>query len=143
MPTREARDNTTRVLDLLHLAWLRAVPTLLLSADAEQAFNPCLNLGVNMCRWIDALYSHSSAAVKVNAGLSLYFFLVMPQGRGVLFCHSFLPLPWIPYRDFKENTDIKGLEVGKDSHKVVAYVDDLMFIMHLSQTTRLMQGSLK
>lgn len=67
------------------------------------------------------------------------YFLVMAQGRGVLFCHSFLPLPWIPYCGFKENIDIKGLEVRKDSHKVVAYTDDLMFIMHLSQTTRLMQ----
>lgn len=39
LPGREARDNTTRLLNLIHIAHTRKTPTLLIAADAEKAFD--------------------------------------------------------------------------------------------------------
>lgn len=39
IPTREVRDGVTRVLDLLHLAKSKLTPIMLLSIDAEKAFD--------------------------------------------------------------------------------------------------------
>lgn len=39
MPGREARDNTVKAINILHLATLHRVEVFLLSMDAEKAFN--------------------------------------------------------------------------------------------------------
>lgn len=39
VPEREARDNTQRVLSAIHLAQEKNIPFILLSADAEKAFD--------------------------------------------------------------------------------------------------------
>lgn len=39
IPTREARDGVTRVLDLIHLAKTTSTPIMLLSTDADKGFN--------------------------------------------------------------------------------------------------------
>lgn len=39
MPNREAKDNTTQAFDAIHYAHSENIDTLLLSADAEKAFD--------------------------------------------------------------------------------------------------------
>lgn len=89
-----------------------------------------------MHRWIDALYSHPSAAFKMNEALSPYFFLSNCTRQGC----PLLPLIFVLTQEpllchVRANTDIKGLEVGRDSRKVTAYADDLMFFITLPETT--------
>lgn len=39
VPTREARDNTTKAMNLIHAAQTRKIPMLLPSTNAEKAFD--------------------------------------------------------------------------------------------------------
>lgn len=39
VPTREAHDNTTKAINLIHAAWSQKTPLLLLLTDAEKAFD--------------------------------------------------------------------------------------------------------
>lgn len=84
VPTREARDNTTKALNLIYATQKHKIPLLLLSTDAEKAFDRVdwtfltetlcfLGLGWRMMHWIQAIYSCPSARVKVNGHLSQSF----------------------------------------------------------------------
>ncbi|KAM9316870.1 uncharacterized protein PAF06_007965 [Gastrophryne carolinensis] len=72
---REARDNVVRAIDVMHWAKSRNVPAMLLSTDAEKAFDRVswtfmketlshIGLGDRMRKYIDALYTRPSARVK-------------------------------------------------------------------------------
>lgn len=39
VPLREVRDNTTKAINLIHAAKMRGIPILLLSTNAEKAFD--------------------------------------------------------------------------------------------------------
>lgn len=39
MPTKEAKDNTTRALDIIYLAHLHKIPLCLLSSDTRKSFD--------------------------------------------------------------------------------------------------------
>lgn len=65
VPTREARDNTTKVLNLLHVAGQSKGPSIFLGSDAEKAFDRVswgfmfaalkqVGLGGKMLNWIAA-----------------------------------------------------------------------------------------
>lgn len=75
--TWEARDSTTRTLDLLYHTKAKSLPMLLLSTDAEKAIDRVawdllhltlehIGLQRRMRLCIEALYSGPSGAVKVN-----------------------------------------------------------------------------
>lgn len=81
VPTREARDNATKVLNLLHVANKSPNQCMFLSNDAEKAFDRVnwgfmllvlydAGFGTNMLQWISTIYSHSSAQVRDNGVLS-------------------------------------------------------------------------
>lgn len=80
VPLREARDNTTEVLNLLHMANITKTPCVFLGADAEKAFDRVhwpfmfsvlrhVGLGSNMLNWITSFHSGPSARVKANGVL--------------------------------------------------------------------------
>lgn len=82
--TREARDNTIRTLNLIHIANTSKIPSLFLGTDAEKAFDRInwqfmfavlrqVGMGNNMIRWISSIYTQPSAQVKVNGVLSQPF----------------------------------------------------------------------
>lgn len=79
---REARDNTARVFNLFHMFRLTGRPFLLLSTNAEKAFDRVawhfmraaldhIGLAPNMLSWISSLYSKPSA-VRVNEWRSVF-----------------------------------------------------------------------
>lgn len=81
MPGREARDNIIKALLLTHAAGTRGIEGLLLSTDAEKAFDRVswdymlevcrhVGLGTHMMTWIAALYQNPSARIRVNGILS-------------------------------------------------------------------------
>lgn len=74
-PGREARDNTIRVLSLIHHTHVSSVPNLLLSVDAEKSFDRVnwdfitltmkhIGLGPRMEVWLDSLYSRPTSSVS-------------------------------------------------------------------------------
>lgn len=91
--TREARDNTTPALDLIHRVFCSRTPSLIFLTDVEKAFDRVnwlfieetlkhLGLGSRMVAGIMALYTSPSAAVVVNGHLSERFTLSIGTRQG-------------------------------------------------------------
>uniref|UniRef100_A0A8C5PB98 Reverse transcriptase domain-containing protein n=1 Tax=Leptobrachium leishanense TaxID=445787 RepID=A0A8C5PB98_9ANUR len=139
IPGREARDGTIRTLNVLHQAHHSETPTLLLSTDAEKAFDGvswpflfstlrAMNLPAEFIRWIVALYRRPNARVRVNGVLSDSFQIQNGTRQGcplspLLFALSLEPL----LESVRQNVKITGLEGTRETHKVSAYADDLIF----------------
>lgn len=75
MPGREAKDNVTKSLNLIYAARRLKIEGLLLSTDAEKAFDPVawefmletcrfIRLGTLVLSWISALYKEPFGKVK-------------------------------------------------------------------------------
>lgn len=77
--------------------------------------------------WIKALYIRPSVRVKVNGALSGSFDMYNGTRQGcplspLLFVLALEPL----LMRIRWNTDIRGIKVGEEIHKIAAYVDDIL-----------------
>lgn len=81
MQGRETRDNVITALNLIHSLRKTNTEGLLLSTDAEKAFDRvewdymfavCEHVGLktNILQWISALYQNPTARIKINGSLS-------------------------------------------------------------------------
>uniref|UniRef100_A0A8C5M4L4 Reverse transcriptase domain-containing protein n=1 Tax=Leptobrachium leishanense TaxID=445787 RepID=A0A8C5M4L4_9ANUR len=141
IPGREARDATIRVLNAITHSKQSKTPLLLLSTDAEKAFDRVLwpflfrtlhtyGVGEGFISWIRALYSAPSARVRVNGALTTSFQIHNGTRQGcplspLLFALSLEPL----LSSIRQNTNIRGVQGSSSEHKVAAYADDLMFLL--------------
>lgn len=141
VPQREPRDNTIRVLNLVHAARTSRRPLLLLSTDAEKAFDRVywtfvratlehIGLRASMLSWILSLYSSPTAAVKVNETRSGYFNIRNGTRQGcplspLIFILTLEPL----LCKIRANQHIKGFRKISGAHKVTAFADDLIFFL--------------
>uniref|UniRef100_A0A8C5PIJ7 Reverse transcriptase domain-containing protein n=1 Tax=Leptobrachium leishanense TaxID=445787 RepID=A0A8C5PIJ7_9ANUR len=141
IPGREAKDATTRVINAVLLAKRNRSPFLLLSTDAEKAFDRVLwpylmqvlqkfGLGKGFLSWISALYTAPTARVRVNGALTQSFPISNGTRQGcplspLLFALSLEPL----LASIRTNEGIEGLQGKAHCHKVAAYADDLMFLL--------------
>lgn len=139
VPTREARDNTTKVLNLLYKANLAGTPTVFLGTDAEKAFDRVnwsfmfatlrhIGLGNNMMNWISAIYSSPSARVRVNGVVSDAFQIANGTRQGCPLSPLLFALSLEPFLcHIRLNPDITGVSIEHIQYKVSAYADDMMF----------------
>ena len=81
VPTREGRDNTTKVLNLINQVNDKKIPCVFLNTDAEKAFDRVdwrflfevlkqIGMGERMISWIKSVYTNPQAVVKANGVLS-------------------------------------------------------------------------
>lgn len=89
-----------------------------------------VGLGPNMCKWIDAIYSCPTAAVRANEAVSSTFSLSNGTRRGcppspLIFVLVLEPL----LCHIRVNADIRGIQSGSVHHKVAAYADHLLFFI--------------
>lgn len=139
VPTREARDNTTKVLNLLHVAKTSHTPCVFLSTDAEKAFDRVnwqymftvlryVGLGDTIIQWITTIYSQPTAQVKVNGVLSDPFPILNGTRQGCPLSPVLFVLCLEPFLNrIRRNPDIQGISVGGDQYKISAYADDMLF----------------
>uniref|UniRef100_A0A8C5R1L2 Reverse transcriptase domain-containing protein n=1 Tax=Leptobrachium leishanense TaxID=445787 RepID=A0A8C5R1L2_9ANUR len=141
IPGREARDATTRVIDAISLAHRGSSPVLLLSTDAEKAFDRVLwpfmkltlakfGLDATFLSWIDAIYDNPTARVRVNGALTDSFQVRNGTRQGcplspLLFALTLEPL----LSSIRLNPLITGIRGHSLHHKVSAYADDLLFML--------------
>lgn len=135
---REGRDNSIKTLLVTQKIKESRAPGLLLSIDAEKAFDT-VDWGFMMCTleeigirqralgWIKALYSRPTARVRINGLLSEPFEKSIGKRQGcplspLLFILALEPL----LSRIRLNPDISGCRIGTDEYKLVAYVDDIL-----------------
>lgn len=147
IPGREARDNTIRTTSLIARARAGNTPMCLLSVDAEKAFDRVdwdflgatlrhIGLGSTLLARIMALYSSPSARIKLNGQLShpLQIYNGTRQGcplSPLLYVLSMEPLAVA----LRRNTDVRGLTVDGDHHKLALYADDLLMYVTSPSTS--------
>lgn len=93
IPAREARDNTTKVLNLIEVATATKTPCIFHSTEAEKVFDRVnwvfmssvleqIGLGHRMLQWISRIYSTPMAQVKANGILSNSFSITNSTRQG-------------------------------------------------------------
>uniref|UniRef100_A0A8C5MFX8 Reverse transcriptase domain-containing protein n=1 Tax=Leptobrachium leishanense TaxID=445787 RepID=A0A8C5MFX8_9ANUR len=121
IPAREARDGTIRTLNMIHTARSSGTPMLLLSTDAEKAFDRvswpfmfstlrAMNIPAGFIRWIAALYCAPNAKVRVNGVFSESFQIQNGTRQGCPLSPLLFALTLEPFLEsVRNNTKIPGL----------------------------------
>lgn len=135
---RYATDNIRRLVDITNYLNISRRPSLLLSLDAEKAFDRVewnflfrvlqkLNMGDNFIQWIRAIYQSPKAAVITNGFTSPPFNLMRGTRQGCPLSSSlFAIVIEILATSVRENSNIKGVHIGEDNHKLSLYADDVV-----------------
>lgn len=139
VPSREARDNTTKVLNLLHVANTTRTPCVFIGTDAEKAFDRVnwlfmfetlkhTGLRSNMLNWIYAVYTGPLARVRANGVTSDPFPITNGKRQGCPLSPLLFALSLEPFLcHMRLNPDISGVTIGHSHQKVLAYADDMLF----------------
>lgn len=133
VPSREARDNTAKVLNLLHAVNVTKTPCVFVGTDAEKAFARVnwqfmfatlrhVGLGHKMLNWISAVYTNPTAKVRANGVLSETFPIMNGTRQGCPLSPLLFALSLEPFlRRIQMNPEISGIRVGDREYKVSAY----------------------
>lgn len=135
---RQTHDNIRRSLHILHHIHKNKLEALLVSLDAEKAFDSVswaflykvleqMRFHKNFVEIIRTLYSAPSARVKINGHLTDPITLQRGSRQGcpispLLFCLYIEPLAqWL-----RQTKSIKGVSINGDEHKTALYADDVL-----------------
>lgn len=141
MPDREAKDNVTKSLLLIHKIGSDNTEGLFLSTDAEKAcdrvawdymLSTCrhIKLGDRMLAWISALYHNPTARLKINGTLSEWVHIANGTRQGCPLSPLLFILSLEPFiRQINANSSVRGFQVGEREFKVAAYADNLLFFI--------------
>lgn len=143
--SRQTHDNVRRSLQIIRHINLNKIPAVLLSLDAEKAFDSVrweflfrvmLKFGFNesIITTLKALYNRPTASLKINGELSDCFCLERSTRQGcslspLLFAIFIEPLAqWI-----RQNNKIKGINMTSGEQKLALFADDVL--VYLSNPT--------
>lgn len=147
IPTREAKDNSLRAISLIQYVRRYSQSTLLLSTDAEKAFDRVdweylkltlrhFGLGPKMFHRISSLYSDPLAQIRINGTLSDPFALHNGTRQGCSLSPLLFAITLEPFlATIRNNANIKGIQIGNKSHKYAAYADDVLFFIQQPRTS--------
>lgn len=146
-PRREGRDNGTRTLLAIQEMKGNGAPGLLLSIDAEKAFDRVdwglmqgtweeIGLGEKMIRRIKALYNRPTERVKINGIVSEPFEMFNGTRQGC----PLSPLLFVLASEsllarVRPNPDRRGIKLEEETHKLAAYADDILFYVTSPKTS--------
>lgn len=139
---RQGTNNVRRALNLQSIASDRDTPSMLLSLDAEKAFDrldwiflkeTLAHMGFNetFLSWLDVFYTNPKSRVRVNGHCSKFFDLGRGTRQGdalspALFALSIEPLAEL----IRSNHLIQGIrDEGGDQHKIALYADDVLLFI--------------
>lgn len=139
---RHGTDNVRRVLNIQMIAEKRKVPSMLLSLDAEKAFDRLdwtylnqtlayMGFHNTFIKWIQIFYQNPKSRVRVNGHCSEFFDLGRGTRQGdamspVLFALSIEPLA----ESIRGNQHIQGItDENGDCQKIALYADDVLLFI--------------
>uniref|UniRef100_A0A3Q1EYB7 Reverse transcriptase domain-containing protein n=1 Tax=Acanthochromis polyacanthus TaxID=80966 RepID=A0A3Q1EYB7_9TELE len=138
---RHYGNNLHRVLNIISHQQHNKIMTTVLSLDAQKAFNRVswkyliqtlirFNLGPKFRDWIETIYSSPQAAVRVNGFQCARFNLKRGCQQGcppspLLFAISIEPLAQL----IRDDSDIEGVTIGEEVHKISLYADDVLLYL--------------
>lgn len=136
--TRQTHDNVRRVLQIIRYINVNKIPSMLVSLDAEKAFDSVrwkflfrvmekFGFDQIIIKTIEALYNKPSARLKINGELTDSFILERSTRQGcplspLLFAIFIEPLAqWI-----RQNREIKGIKMAAGEQKLALFADDVL-----------------
>ena len=138
---RNSRNNVRRLLNLIQHSSTSKAKSLVISLDAEKAFDriewPYLlgvlskfNLGDNFIKWISLLYAAPRASVITNGLKSFPFSVRRGTRQGcpaspLLFALAMEPLA----EAIRSDPLVIGIQVGPTCHKISLYCDDVLLYL--------------
>lgn len=139
---RQGSNNVRRALNLQSIAIKNKRNAMLLSLDAEKAFDRVdwlfleqtlmeMGFGEKLVTWINILYKESKSRIRVNGQCSNFFGVERGVRQGdslspVLFALSIEPLA----EAIRQNERIQGIEdEGKSVHKISLFADDILLFI--------------
>lgn len=132
--------NTIKALHLIHCLQKGGAEGLLLSTDAEKAFDRVswaylwellshVGIQPTMMIWMQALYAYPRAQVKIVGMLSPPLLLANGTRQGCPFSSLFFILSLEPLlRMVKAHPSFHGIAVGHNKYRIAAFADDLLFL---------------
>lgn len=141
MLSREGQDNTIKAIHLRHLMRRCRAEGLVLSTDAEEAFNRVswdymtwvlqrLDLQPNMLTWLMALCSQPGARVRVNGVLYSRFDLSKGTRQGCTLLSSIFILCLEPFLcTLWKNLSSKGVTISDREYLLAAFADNILLFL--------------
>lgn len=145
--SRYGSDNIRRLLNILDYIHVNKDPTLIISLDAEKAFDRVdwpflfavlerIDLGSNFIKLIKLLYSQPMATVNTNRLISNTF----PVSRG---CRQGCPLSPLLFSlvieplaaAVRASTNLRGIKIGSEEHRISLYADDVLLYFKYPETS--------
>lgn len=143
---RYASDNIRRLLDVIDYSSLSERQGLLISLDAEKAFDRVewsylfavlkkFNFDKTFIGWIISLYRDPQAQVCVNGSLSERFSLFRGCRQGCPLSPLLFNLAIEPLAEaIRASKDMHGIDIGSKENRISLYADDV--ILYLSTPER-------
>ena len=144
---RNSSNNVRRLLNIIQVFKRRQIDGLVLSLDAEKAFDRvewsylfyCLDkfaLGDNFIRWIKVLYNNPQAAILANGIRSDNFPVYRGTRQGCPLSPLLFALVIKPLAEaVRETPSISGLQIDKIDHKISLYADDVLIYIARPETS--------
>lgn len=141
MKARYASDNIRRLLNIIDHSSLHNRTALLLSLDAEKAFDRVewsylfavlekFNLGEKCIRWVRTMYSNPQAQICINGTLTEKFDLFRGCRQGCPLSPFLFNLAIEPLAEaIQANEEIAGINIGKTQNKISLYADDIILYL--------------
>lgn len=153
---RQLSDNVRRTLNIIEHAQKNNKQALILTLDAEKAFDrvawpfifeTCRSFGLShiFISWLQAMYTISKAQVRVNGTLSCPFKLRRGTRQGdplspLIFALCIEPLAV----SIRRNYEIEGIEIAGIQHKLALYADDIiLYLTKLENTLPALMNNIK
>lgn len=147
MKGRHSSDNMRRLLNIIQLLHDSKDPALVISLDAEKAFDRVewsylfyvlgrFGCGDTFLKWIQILYNSPTASVITNGLRSNNFPLLRGNRQGdplspLLFNLAIEPLA----QAIRQNGLLSGILVGEKEHKISLYADDVLIFLSNPQSS--------
>ncbi len=138
---RNSCNNMRRLLNTIQVFQQRSLNGLVLSLDAEKAFDrvemPFLfytlhkfDLGEKFISWIKLLYTNPLSAVLTNGLCSSNFQILRGTRQGCPLSPLLFALVIEPLAEaIKTNESIHGLTIDTRQHKITLYADDVLIVL--------------